>query len=87
MLRSKRPKAASVADSETTSLPASLRGLPGPRKEKIPVISLLLEPARNSKTREGVKLLKEAKTMLKEIRDKLDPVTRRDFDVQIEKYV
>jgi hypothetical protein len=89
MFRAKRAKTVPIADaeSETSGLPASLRGFPTPRKEKIPVISLLLEPSRNNKTREGAKLLKEAKTMLNEIKDKLDPLTRRLFDAQIEEYV
>jgi hypothetical protein len=89
MFRSRRSKTASITGSEsgTSSLPPSLRGLPAPRKEKIPVISLFLESSRNNKTREGAKLLKEAKTMLDEIKDKLDPITRRHFEAQIEEYV
>jgi hypothetical protein len=63
------------------------QGVLSEKKKKNAVISFLLEPARRSKTKQGVRLLKETKVMLKEIKDKLDPETRRRFDARIEEYV
>jgi hypothetical protein len=79
--------AASSSKSVSSGLPASLRGLPGPRKEKIPVVKFLLESSRHKKTVEGAKLLREAKTMLKDIREKLDEPVRKAFDLRIDEYV